>query len=315
MLLALGLIACSSNEINNPKSRNDYEHSQIMSKIKQYQQEDSLKIAQMKRDIVFYRQALLAAITDLDILAQRRELAKTGAVVQYARDEADSLKQQVLKAQQQQIEAIRTKLFSSISDSLFTSATKINPIDYQNQLAELNKELAKIRDDVSKLDSKVSNPTTEKPQVKPEQPKKIETLTPAATPPATAEEKDNPEAQLDYGNARILFNNGDFQGAIAIYRDFLIKYPKQTLAANAQYWLGEAYYSLEDYQQAITEFEKLVWKYPDSAKAPDAQFKLGLSYLKSGDKPQAKHELEKLKRQYPNYEKMNLVDKYLLSLK
>ena len=39
--------------------------------------------------------------------------------------------------------------------------------------------------------------------------------------------------------------------------DFIAKYPKHPLAANAQYWIGEAYWAQRDYRQALVEFEKV----------------------------------------------------------
>ncbi|MEZ4846712.1 MAG: tetratricopeptide repeat protein [Bdellovibrionota bacterium] len=36
---------------------------------------------------------------------------------------------------------------------------------------------------------------------------------------------------------------------------------KTILAGNAQYWIGEAYYSKADYPKAITEFQKVIDKY------------------------------------------------------
>ena len=56
------------------------------------------------------------------------------------------------------------------------------------------------------------------------------------------------------------------------------RFPQSPLAANAQYWLGEAYYGAKQYAQAIKEFEKVRTLYPNSPKVPDATLKLGYSY-------------------------------------
>ena len=43
--------------------------------------------------------------------------------------------------------------------------------------------------------------------------------------------------------------------------------PRNALAPNARYWLGECHYSQKRFQEAIAEFEKVVQDYPDSHKA------------------------------------------------
>ena len=59
------------------------------------------------------------------------------------------------------------------------------------------------------------------------------------------------------------------------FLDFIAKYPKHPLVANAQYWIGEAYYVQHDYRQAQTEFQKVLKTAPGSAKAGDALLKIG----------------------------------------
>jgi len=64
---------------------------------------------------------------------------------------------------------------------------------------------------------------------------------------------------------------------------FLNSYPKDTLAANAQYWLGEVYYKKQDFAKAAVAFTDGYRKYPEGTKGPDCLLKLGLS-MKGLDK-------------------------------
>jgi len=57
--------------------------------------------------------------------------------------------------------------------------------------------------------------------------------------------------------------------------------------ANAQYWLGESYYSQKNYAQATQEFELVVRDFPDSPKVPSALFKQGDAYLQMGESKRA----------------------------
>src|SRR6266850_2378400 len=68
-----------------------------------------------------------------------------------------------------------------------------------------------------------------------------------------------------------------------LLQDFLNRYPKDELAANAQYWLGETYYSEKKWNDAIVEFQKVLKEHKGSDKVPDALLKIGMSFQAQGD--------------------------------
>ena len=86
------------------------------------------------------------------------------------------------------------------------------------------------------------------------------------------------DEQSHYHRAFELLKSGQHQPAITGFQTFLETYPDSPLAANAQYWLGEAYYGAAQYEQAVREFEKVRTVYPDAAKVGDASLKLAYSY-------------------------------------
>jgi TolA-binding protein len=51
------------------------------------------------------------------------------------------------------------------------------------------------------------------------------------------------------------FSGGKFDLAITGFRTYLDKNPKGELAAQAQYYIGECYYSQNDWEKALPEFE------------------------------------------------------------
>src|SRR3954469_24438574 len=73
-----------------------------------------------------------------------------------------------------------------------------------------------------------------------------------------------------------------------LLQDFLNRYPKDELAANAQYWLGETYYAEKKWNDAIVEFQKVLKEYKGSDKVPDALLKIGMSFQAQGDCDNAK---------------------------
>lgn len=71
------------------------------------------------------------------------------------------------------------------------------------------------------------------------------------------------------------------------FTQFLNSYPKDSLAGNAQYWLGEVYYKKQDFAKAAVAFKEGYSKYPEGTKGPDCLLKLGLSMKGLGKKEEA----------------------------
>lgn len=78
-----------------------------------------------------------------------------------------------------------------------------------------------------------------------------------------------------YQAAFNLLKDGQYDRAIGAFQKFLAAYPDSSLADNAQYWLGEAYYVNKAYPEAEAAFQRVVDKYPQSRKLPDALLKIG----------------------------------------
>jgi tol-pal system protein YbgF len=115
-----------------------------------------------------------------------------------------------------------------------------------------------------------------------------------------------PQGQLPAGSAEQqyqyawgLLRGQDYPGAEAALRAFVAQHPKDPLAGNAQYWLGETYYVRKDYRQAAVAFAEGYQHYPTSAKAPDNLLKLGLALSQIGEKTDACEAFAQLGRQFP----------------
>ena len=102
-----------------------------------------------------------------------------------------------------------------------------------------------------------------------------------------------------YKKARQIFIKEDYRNAATLFAEFIKKYPKDTLADNAAYWLGECYYSFGDYNKAILIFKDLVKKYPKSEKTADATLKTGYSYYSLYELNRAHHYLKLVITKYP----------------
>ncbi|MDH7500937.1 MAG: tol-pal system protein YbgF, partial [candidate division NC10 bacterium] len=121
----------------------------------------------------------------------------------------------------------------------------------------------------------------------------------------------SPGADRIYNAAYADFLRGAYDLALSGFRDYLAKYPKGSLAANSQYWLGECYYSQKKFREAIGEFELVIKNYPKSAKAPGALLKKGYSYLALGDTVRAKSTLVEVLEKYPKTREAGLAEDQL----
>ena len=121
---------------------------------------------------------------------------------------------------------------------------------------------------------------------------------PVAAARPTPKTPGNPEQE--YAAALATYRAGEHGQAVIEFMDFIAKYPKHPLAANAQYWIGEAYWAQRDYRQALIEFGKVFER--GSAKAPDALLKIGLCHLRLNDVARAQLAWQRVVDEYPKSE-------------
>lgn len=104
----------------------------------------------------------------------------------------------------------------------------------------------------------------------------------------------------DYDAAYGLYKSNKQQMSITAFQEFLKKYPGSTLAPNAYYWMGVAYYALKDYKNAVNSYLTVVSKYPASEKAPSALMGAAICYQEMGDVISAKKTLKQIITNYPD---------------
>jgi len=104
----------------------------------------------------------------------------------------------------------------------------------------------------------------------------------------------------DYGTAWRAMEIKDFPAAILRFGEFLKKHPQSSLAANAQYWIGECNYALRKFDQAIIEFDVVRRKYPEAEKVPAALLKQGFAFAELGEKLNARLVLQEVVEKFPD---------------
>ncbi|MDZ7269174.1 MAG: tol-pal system protein YbgF [candidate division KSB1 bacterium] len=167
-----------------------------------------------------------------------------------------------------------------------------------NQFAE---QLRILSDRVDDLDNRMANLPgklrlmSEKTSATASSPAAAATTTPAAA--MTAEHTD--EAQKLYDTAYQDLVRGQIDLAREGFLEFLRKYPHSTLADNAQYWIGESFYTQKNYARAATEFAVVPDKYPGSDKLAAAMLKRAYSLMGLNRTPEARVLLEQVIKKFP----------------
>lgn len=114
----------------------------------------------------------------------------------------------------------------------------------------------------------------------------------AASGPATAREA------YDVAYASLL--RKEYEQAEMGFRQFLQSYPRDRLAIDATYWLGESYLQRKRYREAAEQFLKVSSDAPRSNKAPESLLRLGIALNGLGAKDQACATYAKVGVEYPS---------------
>lgn len=97
-----------------------------------------------------------------------------------------------------------------------------------------------------------------------------------------------------------LYSADKYEEAIESFTAFIKAYPDSEYAANAQYWIGECYYTRSDLPKALDSFNKVISNYPQGNKVPDAMLKAGYTLFAMKKPEKATTLLESLISKYPD---------------
>lgn len=139
-----------------------------------------------------------------------------------------------------------------------------------------------------------------------------------AAGPGAAGPPPSPTSQATelYQTAYIDYTRGNFNLAIAAFKEFVRLYPRTDLAEKAQYWIGESHFSLarsfqakgerdhavQELERAVQEFRKVLVNHPRGDRVPTALYKEALALAELGQAALAEARLQFLIDQYPSTE-------------
>ena len=183
-----------------------------------------------------------------------------------------------------------------------------------NQIQALREENAKLRGLVETLNFELESAKKRQQDFYIDLDGRLRKLEPQST--AAAESKTGDEAKpatvpgkkaasdpavetREYEAALNLFKANKIKEAAGAFEAFVKEHPDSTLTPNAQYWLGNAHYSLRDCKKSIDAYRAVVNKWPQHPKAPDAMINMATCQQELGEVKGAKSTLESVLVKYP----------------
>lgn len=116
---------------------------------------------------------------------------------------------------------------------------------------------------------------------------------PDAGGPAPSDTKPQFDAAMN------LLSKAQYDEARAAFRNYADSYPKDALAPQAVYWVGDIAYVQKDYPNAARAFAEGIKKYGSSPRAPESMLKLGQSLVAMNQKQEGCTTLGALPGKYP----------------
>ena len=181
-------------------------------------------------------------------------------------------------------------------------------LDLAGQIQRQIEEIARLRGQIETLNYELETAKKRQQDFYLDLDTRLRKFEAAATTNATVNPENGANSQpandpametQDYEAALNQFKAGKYKEAAVSFAAYAQKYPDSSLAPNAQYWLGNAWYAQRNCKRAIEAQSVVTAKYADSAKAPDAWLAISTCQQEMGNPTGAKRSLETVLSKYP----------------
>ena len=186
-----------------------------------------------------------------------------------------------------QLNSTIAELQKSVQTSMANAGQKVDNLNGQVQgtqasVDELRARLDKVSEQIAKLASTIqslpmNNPAPPTATLGPGGMPETQ-LTPSPFPDQSGAPT-RPSPDVLYNTALRDYTGGNYPLSLQEFNDYLRYYPGTTLAANAQFYIGDIYYQQGQFDRAILEYDKTIEQYPNGNKTAAAQLKKGYAYL------------------------------------
>jgi tol-pal system protein YbgF len=138
-------------------------------------------------------------------------------------------------------------------------------------------------------------------------------VTSAANPAAVLNNPGMSPLRL-FETARADYYAAQWDSAILGFETFIKTFPKSDLIDDAQYYIGEAYYSSGRYREAVAAYDRVLANYPASNTLSDTYFRRGMAFKSLGQIPEARESFDTAVKRFPESDAGRLAKQALESL-
>ena len=194
------------------------------------------------------------------------------------------------------MKATVTDLHGSLQQNVASSGARFDTMTSQMQALSESLDEAKAR--LSKLSEQMAQMQT------------ILTTLPASNPvaapggapgaPPTPGAPAVPTADSLFTQGTTYYMGGQYDLAMQSFQDYLKYYSDTDRASNAQFYIGECYYSQKNYKDAISAYDLCIEKYPGGNRVSAAQLHKGYGLLALDEKAAGIRELRSLIQRSPD---------------
>jgi tol-pal system protein YbgF len=170
----------------------------------------------------------------------------------------------------------------------------------RSSIEEMRENITFLTNQVQRLDGSIQEP--KQAEQKPAAPKEAAPFKPGGF-----------DVEASYTEALSLFKARRYEDAINAFTEVMTMAPKNSLADNAQYWIGECYYGLRNYEKSLQAFNKVL-TFQNTNKAPDSHLKIALIYQLMNNVPGARDELNLVIKDYPTSDAAKIATSKLESI-
>ena len=254
--------------------------------------------------------------------------ATTGDIA-YLRQDIDSLYRQMIDVQKE-LKQLRSESSMKIQKSQADLDFMLEPLQREIKIlqnaVEENREFAQrpqneltaFRRDfeirLNGLEEKIDKARKEM-EAKLNEVSKASRTQPKKEPPPKGEALTGEAMEALYKNAKQTYEGKDFAAAREKFKAFLVVYPKGELSDNAQFWIGECYYSEKEYEKAIIAYDDVLKKFPKGDKVPSALLKQALCWQELGDKTFAQSLLKRVISEHPRTQQAKIAKEKLKGIR
>jgi len=239
-------------------------------------------------------------------------LAATGLSACATKKDVDSMQAELAKLQSKQdaVEARMTELDNSVSLALERQESLLVTVrgDLMRQLDDMERALVEIQELLGQSQVVLQGLRNRMEQRQQDRLEVGAMLQPDSSDAALdgPAEGSGGDASALYAAAIEQFRRGAYNTARTGFQEFLVTYPADELAPDAQYYLAETYREESEEELAIREYNRVVELYPNSRAAPTALYKAGLLQEERGNKDSACQYFQRVLAGYPRSDESRL---------